>query len=334
MAPVRVAVVGLGIGRVHLQHLSALDDVHLVAVAEPVAELQTWAKRHYGVRPYADLPDLLAHEEIDALTIATPPRLHRSQVELAAARGIHVFLEKPIARTLDDADAIVAATRDAGVVLQLGFKKRFAPAFLWLRSQESRLGRPRVVTYKFQQVGKVAKDWFWDEEDGGGPLVEHACHALDVLAWLLGEPARVYAETDNLYHPERAPVEEQAAATFRFANGAIATLTVGLTGATAGSYDAGERVSILYDRGVGEVQGWRDTPYLARCQVYGEDEIDERRFEGGGGFPEELAHFVACVQTGQAPLVGGIDGRRALTLSLALKESGRSHQPVTLSNGA
>jgi predicted dehydrogenase len=333
MSPVRIGIVGLGIGRVHLQYLSALDDVQLVAVAEPVAELRDWAERHYRVRSYPDLPELLAEEQIDAITIATPPRLHRSQVEQAAARGIHVFLEKPISRTLDDADAIIASSRQAGIVLQLGFKKRFAPAFVWLRDQEAQLGRPRVVTYKFQQVGRIGKDWFWDEADGGGPLVEHACHALDVLAWFLGEPVRVYAETDNVYHPERAPVEEQAAATFRFADGAIATLTVGLTGATAGSYDAGERVSFLCERSVAEVQGWRDTPYLARFQVFGAEEIVERRFEGGHGFPEELAHFVDCVQTGQAPRVGGVDGRRALAMSLALKESGRSHQPVVLVGG-
>ena len=328
--PIRVAVIGLGIGKTHLQYLSVLGDVQLVAVAEPLPELRAWAERQYGVRSYPDAPELLEREELDAVTIATPPRLHRPQVELAAARGVHVFLEKPISRTLEDADAIVEACRRAGVVLQLGFKKRFAPAFVWVKEQEVQLGRPRVVTYKFQQVGRINKDWFWDEADGGGPLVEHACHALDVLAWFLGEPVRVYAETDNYFHPERAPVEEQVGAVFRFDSGAIATLAAGLTGATGGSYDAGERVSFLYEHGVAEVQGWLDTPYLARTQLYREAAVTERRFEAGHGFPEELAHFVSCVRDGEPPRVGGEDGRRALVLSLALKESGRRHEPVTL----
>lgn len=330
---VRIAVIGLGIGKVHLQHLHALDGVELVAVADPVAEAREWAERRYGVRGYADGGELLEREALDAVTIATPPAVHREQVELAAARGAHVFLEKPIARTLEDADALIAACERAGVTLQLGFKKRFAPAFVWVKAQEERLGQPRVVTYKFQQVGRVNKDWFWDEGDGGGPLVEHACHALDLLAWFLGEPTRVYAETDNYFHPERAPVEEQAAATFRFASGAIATLAVGLTGATGGWYDSGERVSFLSDGGVAEVQGWRDTPYLARTQLYRDGEVTERRFDDGSGFAEEFADFVRCVREGAAPRVGGRDGRRALALSLALKESGRTHQPVVLSGG-
>lgn len=328
---VRIGVIGLGIGKIHLQHLRMLEDVEIVAVADPVADLRAWAERVYGVRGYGDAAELLERERLDAVTVATPPRLHRPQVEMAAARGVHVFLEKPISRTLEDADTIIAACERAGVVLQLGFKKRFAPAFVWLKEQEEVLGRPRVVTYKFQQVGRYHKAWFWDEEDGGGPLVEHACHALDVLAWLLGEPVRVFAETDNFFHPEYAAVEEQAVATFRFDSGAIATLAVGLTGQTSWpGYDAGERVSVLYERGVGELQGWMDAPYVARRQLYTELAVVERRFDAGSGFPQELAHFVECVRSGATPRVGGRDGRRALLLSLALKQSGRSHQPVAL----
>jgi UDP-N-acetyl-2-amino-2-deoxyglucuronate dehydrogenase len=328
---IRVGVIGLGIGKVHLLHLSQVPHVRIAAAADPIPDLRTWAEDAYGVPAYAGASELLEREKLDAVTIATPPRLHREQVEQAAARGLHVFLEKPIAPSLQDADAIIAACERAGVILQIGFKKRFAPAFVWIKAQEDTLGSPQVVSYRFQQFGRIEKDWFWDEADGGGPLIEHAAHPYDVLAWFLGEPVRIYAETDNYFHPRRTPVEDQAVATIRFASGAIATLAAGMSGAEQGvQHDPGEVVSMVCDRGVAEVRGWRDTPYLARTQSFSSPTILERRFEAGSGFAEEFADFIACIEQSHPPLVGGVDGRRALQIGLAIKESGRTHAPVVL----
>ena len=167
----------------------------------PLPEPRAWAEAAYGVRAYADASELLAREELDAVTIATPPLLHREQVAQAADKGLHIFLEKPIAPSLEDADAIIAACDRAGVLLQLGFKKRFAPAFAWIQEQADELGSPRVVSYRFQQFGRIEKDWFWDEGRWRRPDHRARLPALDILAWFLGEPVRVFAETGNFFHP-------------------------------------------------------------------------------------------------------------------------------------
>ena len=119
--------------------------------------------------------------------------------------------------------------------------------------------------------------------------------------------------------------------TIRFASGAIATLAAGMTGADPGVlHDPGRGRLLVCDRGVAEVRGWRDTPYLARTQSFSSPAIVERRFEGGHGFAEEFVDFIACVEQGRLPLVNGVDGRRALQIGLAIKEAGRTHEPVAL----
>ncbi len=193
---VRIGVIGLGIGRTHLQHFRALDGVEIAAVADVDGELAAQLGARYGAKPYADGVAMMAAERLDAVSVCTPPRSHAPLVVAAARRGLHVLCEKPMAPTLADCDAMIEATQKAGVTLMLGFKKRYAPAYSFLKEREPEWGPPRIALCRYQ-LGPVAKGWFWDEADGGGPLVENTAHCLDVLRYLFGDARTVYAETSN-----------------------------------------------------------------------------------------------------------------------------------------
>ena len=124
----RVGIIGLGIGRFHASCFAALPGVRIVAVADrggrrlpgPLGEFAA----HYGAQPYELGEKMLAEESLDVVSICSPPASHRSLVELAAARGVHVLLEKPMAWSLGDCDAMIDACAKAGVGLQVNFPMR------------------------------------------------------------------------------------------------------------------------------------------------------------------------------------------------------------------
>ncbi|MCD6290378.1 MAG: Gfo/Idh/MocA family oxidoreductase [Anaerolineae bacterium] len=331
---VRVGVIGLGIGQVHLQHYHALPSVRIVAVADVNEALAEATAARYNARPYADGIRMIEEAELDAVSICTPPRTHRTLTEAAAARGLHVLCEKPMAPTLEDGRKMIAACREAGVILAIGFKKRYAPAYEWLKSKEATFGVPLVITVKYQH-GPVNKQWFWDEADGGGPLVEAAGHALDLLRYFCGEVSSLYAQTTNFFstaHSQTVPAE--VVAVLRFANGSVAALSAGCVSEWTDNHS--ERWSLAYDDALAEVEGPLDQPILLRWQLRGDSAEEVHHFlrTEAGGFSGEITDFVRCVEEGKEPRANGLDGLRALQLSLALKESGRTGKVVEIAPDA
>ena len=204
--PIRVGVIGLGIGKTHLQHYQGMPDVEIAAVADVDARAAAMLGTQYGATAYTDPSDLLRNEHLDTVSICTPPKYHAPLAIAAAERGIHVLCEKPMAPSIADCDAMIDAAAKAGVLLAIGFKKRYAPAYSYLKEREEEWGQPRIALCRYQ-LGPVGKAWFWDEADGGGPLIENTAHCLDVLRYLMGDVETVYAETSNLLNrpaPARA----------------------------------------------------------------------------------------------------------------------------------
>ena len=196
-----------------------------------------------------------------------------------------------------------------------GIQEALCPGLRLDQGAGSRAGSPRVVSYRFQQFGRIEKDWFWDEADGGGPLVEHACHALRRPRLVPRGAGAGLRRNRQLLSPGSRPGRGSG----------CGHDPVRLRGNRHPGRRherrrpwrparSGRGVTMVCDRGVAEVRGWRDTPYLARMQSFSSPAILERRFEGGHGFAEEFVDFIACVEQGRPPRVGGVDGRRALQL--------------------
>jgi predicted dehydrogenase len=167
--------------------------------------------------------------EVDAVYVCTPTAGHLPLVEAAAAAGVAVFCEKPLAPSLPEAEAVAAAVATAGVPAQVGLVLRTSPAYRALVDLvgSGRLGRPQAVVFRDDQYfptrGQYGSSWRADVAvAGGGTLLEHSIHDLDVLRWLLGEVASVSARTANFAgHPG---IEDVAVATLGFASGATASL--------------------------------------------------------------------------------------------------------------
>jgi predicted dehydrogenase len=310
LSPLRVAVVGLaGIGKTHVRLLSEWPGVRLAGVCDVAPGALGLVEEE--TPKFTDYERLLDEARPHAVILATPPRSHLPLARGAAERGIHVFAEKPMAESVKSAEGMIRACREAGVVLMIGHKKRFVPALARLKALlEGDLGPAQFLIYRYAHPGRSEKGWFWEEEDGGGPLRENVVHAADLLRWLCGEVARVQGEADYFTFEERAPQPNCAVMTLRFASGAIASLSAGMVGTPA---LPDEDLYVATARGIAEVSGRFDNPGALRWAFRGEGEVRTETFDADP-FRRELEHFLACVRTGETPLTSGEEGLRSLAL--------------------
>jgi len=232
----QVGLIGAGnIGTFHSRNLRGITRMGLVD-AEYVAVCDREVERANRFAEIASLklatndPDeLIASPLVNTVYVCVPTGEHRALVEKAAAARKHVFCEKPLAKTAAEAQAMYKAVRNAGVRHQVGLVLRHSPIMLVLKEMMSDpgLGRPMAVCFRDDQFfpiqGHYASDWRKDVSlTGGGALIEHSIHDLDILTFLLGDVASLRAETRNFAgHPG---VEDVASVALHFANGATGQL--------------------------------------------------------------------------------------------------------------
>jgi predicted dehydrogenase len=322
----KTAVIGLGIGKHHAMVLSEMEGTELVAVADLKKDITTHLSDQLDVNGYLDGMQLLEEEPLDFVCICLPPAMHLRFTREASKRGIHVFCEKPMAPTLADCDGMIEACRSNEVKLMIGQKKRFSPAFQFIKNKtEGDFGPIRWASLRYA-CGQVGMDWFWDEEDGGGPLLENSVHAFDMLRYLIGEVDRVYAEGGNAFNPGRAPQLDTAAVSIRFKNDAVASVAVG----QAWEWGFAQESSYFaHDEALVELTGTFDNPehlhYVLRSDPEETIKLDRPEHDL---FQLELDHFAQCIRGGTRPLVTGREGRRSIAVCLAVKESVRTGEPI------
>jgi predicted dehydrogenase len=231
----RIGIIGCGfIGTIHSLALRALVaggavDARVVATCDAdVRRAEAFARPHGAGLATTDAGELLA--EVDAVWICTPTATHPALVAAAAGRGVAVFCEKPLAVDLPSAARLVDDVAVAGVAAQVGLVLRSAPAMVALHDlvQGGSLGRPMAVVFRDDQYlptqGQYASTWRGDvAQAGGGTLLEHSIHDVDVLRWLLGDPVDVSARTACM--AGLPGIEDVASVTLTFASGATASLT-------------------------------------------------------------------------------------------------------------
>ena len=203
MEPLRWGIAGFGWVATDFMvpAIEAAGD-RLVAVADPAEAAQAEARRR-GVQVYSTVRDLAADPQVEAVYVATPNYLHRAAVEAAAEGGKAVLCEKPIAATLEEAEAAVAACRRAGVSYGTAFDQRHHPAHRALRAAllAGQIGTPTAVRIVYAcwlgpdwSAGHGGENWRIDRgKAGGGALIDLAPHGLDLIEFLLGEPLETVA---------------------------------------------------------------------------------------------------------------------------------------------
>ncbi len=336
-APVRVCVVGLGrAGMVHAMNFRGhVPGATLAAVVEADREVLEARAAELEVEfRFETLQEALAGAVIDAVCITTPTFTHAELAIAAASAGRHIFCEKPMALTLEEADAMIRAAGDAGVVLQIGFMRRFDPAFLKARRliEEGEIGRPMVIRSLTRGPGLPPR-WAWDLRRSNGMLAEVNSHDFDAVRWMAGSDyTRVYAETAASKRPdlvaEFPEFYDSAVVTLRLASGALATIDGGCP--VDYGYDA--RMEILGTAGVVRVGEAGDSAVLVTTRESGTRfwPFASWRDRFREAYVAEAEQFVACIREGATPLATGKDGRKALEAVIAANRSSLTGMPVSL----
>jgi predicted dehydrogenase len=192
---VGMAVIGLGaIGRVHARHLAAeIPHARLVTVVDAIGDVAASVADELGVSSSIHVEDALRHPDVSAVAIAAPTPLHAGMVEKAAAAGVHVFCEKPLALEVAAAQRAVRAARSAGIRLQVGFQRRFDPDFVAAKERIDSGALGAVQLLRIAHRNRVPPHETGLAERLGSIFVDMAVHDFDTARWLVGEVADVTA---------------------------------------------------------------------------------------------------------------------------------------------
>lgn len=312
----RVGLIGAGqVAERHAAAFAACPDASVAAVADPDRARGEALAASCDAAWFASAEELLL-AGVDAVVVCVPHDLHLPVALAAAEHGAHVLLEKPIANTLDEADAILTACERAGVRLMVGFVHRFRTEVLEASRllREGAIGEPVIAVDRFCSLGGPHPPaWVWSRaQAGGGVLMYGGIHAIDRLLWLLGD--EVVTADAQLHHTYGyGDVEDGLVATLRFARGATAAL---VENSPPYGRPGGWATELFGTEGALRIQTgeWVELTSASRAETFGS--TDERHFE------RQAAEFVAAVREGREPSVTGRDGRDALEVALSIYRSG------------
>ncbi len=329
--PVRVAVIGAGMmGRGHASCVGQSGCGKLVAVADvDLGRAKELADR-LGAAAYSRHREVLASEDLDAVIVCTPDWAHREVCIDAAAASKHILVEKPLAMTLEDCDAIIGACDDAGVTLMVGQILRFDPRYAAVKTAVES-GEIGEVSYLYARRSNTLLQ---PRRFDGKTTVLHylAVHDVDWMLWAMGEPVtEVYAAASRSALTDLG-VDDSVFLTLKFASGAVGCVQVAWILPEHASQDLDAYLEVTGTKGALFI----DTPN-AGVRLEGERPRRVDTTYGfaiggqtGGALREEVEHFLGCVQRETAPLIDGRQARAAVAVVQAAAESVRTGQPIGL----
>ena len=323
-------MIGVGLmGRRHAENLARrVEEACLVAVSDADRASSETVASALGATSCESADALLARDDVRAVVIASPARFHAEHAIAAALAGKDVFVEKPIATSLADADRAIAAARQSGVRLQVGFQRRFDPPYVEARRivASGELGRPafyRGINRDRSSPAGVPGSMAHDDI-----LTESLIHDLDGARWMLGdEVAGVRASLATIGDAANAPAPNLAVVQLRFARGAVAHVE-GLRGARY-AYDI--RSEIVCESGAVFVGGFAQTTLTVLRQSEPREDLSPGFLERyADGYLAEMRDFVAGVRDRRPPAVTGTDGRIALAIAKAAARSATDEREVSV----
>jgi inositol 2-dehydrogenase len=330
--PVRVGIVGLGrLGRHHATNLAGrLPTVDLVRVVDVREDVAREVGEELGVPWSTDVATLLDDETVEAIVIATSTATHAELVTRAAAAAKHVFCEKPLSFDHATSERAVTAARDAGVILQVGFHRRFDPDWIVAveRIRAGEVGDVHLLRTSLRDKLPPSIDYV---RTSGGFFVDVTIHDLDTARWMVGEIDEISAQGAAVADPRIAEVGDidTAVVTLRFANGAIGVID---NSRTAG-YGYECSTEVVGSAATVRIGGHQRTNVKwltpGRACVDWVDDFVQRYPDA---YRDELTGFAAAVR-GEAPIrVRGEDDLAALVLAAAAARSLAERRPVRLAH--
>jgi UDP-N-acetyl-2-amino-2-deoxyglucuronate dehydrogenase len=355
MAKVKTGLIGYGkVARTHAAALSVLPESHFVAMCgRDQTRAQAFAAQ-YNIKAYGNVRDMVERAGVEAVIVCTPHPAHARAAIQAAQAGAHALVEKPLAASLKDCDAIIAATTEAGVRLGVISQRRLYEPVRRVKTaiEAGKIGKPvlgTVVMLGWRDRAYYESDpWrgTWREE-GGGVLVNQAPHQLDLLQWFMGPIDELCGYWDNLNHPY-IEVEDTAVAVLRFKNGALGSIVVS-NSQKPGIYvkvhvhgENGSSVGVQTDGGAMFIAGTSsvlEPPINDLWTVQGEEHMltqwqaeDRTTFEALDATTHyhllQDQDFLQAILEDREPMVTGVEGRRTVEVFTAIYRSQRDRQPV------
>lgn len=356
MEKLRTGIVGGGkVGHLISHALKSLKNSDYLSICGRDPEKIVRFAESYGVRAYTDVTEMVTKEKLDVAIIATPHPVHREPTIAALKAGAHVLVEKPLASTVQDCDAMSEAARKNEKKIGVICQRRFFRPSMRIRKaiDEGKIGKPVLGT--IEMLGWRDRDYYksdpwrgtWEGE-GGGLLVNQAPHQLDLLQWYMGEIDELYGDWSNLNHPY-IEVEDTAIAVLRFKNGGMGNIVLS-NSQKPGIYcnvhihgQNGASVGVQTDGGAMFIAGMSEIlnpPVIDIWNIPGEEHLlekyireDSEFFNGHEDFmsfyhSEQISDFIHSIISGKDPLITDKDGRVSVEIITAIYRSSRDKKPV------
>ncbi len=331
-------IIGTGaIAGMHAAAIAACKDSELLAVCSSSQKRSKLAAEKFQVPADHELNEFLARKEVEVVCICTHSGNHLEPALAAAKAGKHILLEKPIEVSLDRADQLIQACKEAGVKLGVIFQNRLKPGYVKLK-EAVKVGKIGNLL-----MGTAAINWYRDpsyyessswkgtkDGDGGAALINQGVHTIDLLLDIMGDAEAVYGQVKTMVH--KIEGEDLGAAVVNFKSGALGTIT----GGTSLYPGNPERLEIYGDKGniileAGKIVAWN---------VKGEEEhLSEDTNPGGSGASDPMAidfklhqgqieDMVGSIVDNRNPMVTGEDARRSLALILGIYDSSSTGKKI------
>lgn len=330
---IKIGIIGVGrIGKMHARNIANhIDNAVLVAISDMVENSAVELAKELGVpKVYDTAEDLIMDSDVEAVLICSSTDTHADLIAKAAAAGKHIFCEKPLALDLDAINTSLEAVANSGVILQVGFHRRFDPTFQQLKESltEDVIGQPWLLKITSYDPAPPPISYI---QVSGGLFLDMAIHDFDMARFLLGEVEEVYAAGSVLVNPEIGKVGDidTAVVTLRFKSEAIGVIT----NSRKATYGHDQRIEILGEKG-GLFAG-NPLPHMAVTadnRGYHSPPLHyffiERYKEA---YIAELEAFIRAVEREETPPVTGLDGKIPVVMGYAAKRSLKEGRPVKLS---
>jgi predicted dehydrogenase len=355
MEKVKIGIIGCGkVSHMHAQALKNLPQAEFTcAFSRDINKAREFGDK-YSIKPYSDIDEMLASQDVEAVIICTPHPNHAETAIKAAKAGKHILVEKPLASSLEDCDAMINAAKENGVTLGMVCQRRFYTPVQRVRRaiDEGKIGKPIIGTvymYGWRDDAYYNSDpWrgTWKGE-GGGVLVNQAPHQIDLLQWFMGPVDEMFGYWSNLNHPN-IEVDDTAAAVIRFKNGGIGNIIVtnsvnpALYGKVHIYGSNGAAIGVQTDGGAMFIAGMTkiaEPPVNDLWTVKGEEAmLDKWKREDSDFFnsidsttyfhERQIEDFLKAVINGEKPLIDGEEGRKTVEIFTAIYRSNRDKKAV------
>ncbi len=333
---IRVGIIGTGAiaQTIHLPILSRMDDVEIAALADiDKPKLQTLAEKYKVAEYYHDHQKLLAMDGIDAVHICTPNSLHAPIALDALAAGKHVLVERPIARTTDEAEAMVAEAKKRKKILMVGMNNRFRPDAMILKNfvDGNELGN-----IFYTKAGWLRRRGSWNETGwarkkhiaGGGVFIDLGIPMLDLSMWLMGKPKPVSVFSAMYNHFQKESVEDSSTAMIRFENNAVLSLEVSWTLLMENDF--------TYTNLFGTLGGALLNPLRIHKEMHGNlvnvtpTKIERPEYHSRKSYEYEIRHFYESIKHNRPVISSGEEAAEIMRISQAIYQSAKEKREIVL----